>query len=100
MADTEYHVASFVVHAYQDQTAEITAALNSMAGVEVHTEHQSKLVVTAEAESVQGLTELNDAIQLLDGVVAIAPVYHEFTDDPDAALPDPSSKSSNQVEQP
>ena len=80
MTEAEYHIASFVVHAAPQRATAVAEAMVAVTGIEVHAEHQGKLVVTAEAATVQRLAELSDAIQLLPGVIAVAPVYHEFMD--------------------
>ncbi|MGI9222329.1 MAG: chaperone NapD [Woeseiaceae bacterium] len=79
MAEAEYHVASFVVHANPKIADGLTNELTAIDGIEVHAEREGKLVVTAEAENVRRLAELSDEIQTLPGVIAVAPVYHEFT---------------------
>ena len=80
MADAEYHVASFVVHAKPAKTGDVAQSLVSIDGVEVHAENEGKLVVTAEADNVRRLADLTESIQKLPDVVVVAPVYHEFTD--------------------
>ena len=84
MSNAEYHVASFVVHALPDETDTVTTALTALEGVEVHGENAGKIVVTAEAENVRQLADLTDSIQTLDAVVAVAPVYHEYSEAGDA----------------
>ena len=80
MAAAEYHVASFVVHTKPADSGEVTDQLADLHGVEVHGDNNGKLVVTAEATDVRELADLTDSIQQLPNVVAVAPVYHEFTD--------------------
>ena len=80
MADAEYHVASFVVHAKPSRAQQVTVALLDIDGVEVHGENKGKLVVTAEAANVRVLADLTETIQQIPEVIAVAPVYHEFTE--------------------
>lgn len=79
MTEPEYHVASFVVHANPNVVDGLTDGLTAIDGIEVHAAREGKLVVTAEAANVRRLAELSDEIQTLPGVIAVAPVYHEFT---------------------
>ena len=80
MTEPEYHVASFVVHAKPTSADTVTRTLLTIDGVEVHGENKGKLVVTAEAANVRVLADLTETIQQIPDVVAVAPVYHEFTE--------------------
>ncbi len=80
MAEGEYHVASFVVSTHPRHVTDVTEHINSMPGLEVHAEQQGKLVVTAEARNVRELAEITAKLEQVDSVIAVAPVYHEYTD--------------------
>lgn len=80
MADGEYHVASFVVSTHPQHAADVAKHINSMPGLEVHAAEQGKLVVTAEARNVRELAEFTTELEQVDSVIAVAPVYHEYTD--------------------
>lgn len=81
MNDNEYHVASFVVRTRPEDGAVTAAKISSVPGIEVHAEEDGKLVVTAEAGSERRLAVLAKDIEEVDTVIAVAPVYHEFSDD-------------------
>jgi nitrate reductase NapD len=74
----EYHVASFVVSTLAENGAQIAEHIDSMPGLEVHVEQQGKLVVTAEASDVRKLADLTARLEVLDSVIAVAPIYHEY----------------------
>jgi nitrate reductase NapD len=78
MPDGEYHVASFVVSTRPNDAQAVAAQINAMSGLEVHASDNGKLVVTAEAANVRELAELSDALEQIDSVYAVAPVYHEY----------------------
>ena len=78
MAEAEYHVASFVVSTKPEHVDQVTEHINSMPGLEVHAEESGKLVVTAEAEDVRVLADVMTALQQVDSIIAVAPVYHEY----------------------
>jgi len=80
MNDFEYHVASYVVHAVPGQCESVSVQLTEISGIEVHAQHEGKLVVTAEAGGIGRLAQLAELMQSITGVAAVAPVYHEFTD--------------------
>jgi nitrate reductase NapD len=89
--DSEYHIASFVVRTRAEDVAAVTDKINSMQGLEVHAEEQGKIVVTAEAENVRELADFIANLEALEGVLTVAPVYHEYLGAADAAhatLPD------------
>lgn len=78
MADCEYHVASFVVRTQPDDGPRVARKINSMSGLQVHVEEQGKLVVTAEAANVRVLADLTAQLEVVDSVIAVAPIYHEY----------------------
>jgi nitrate reductase NapD len=80
MADDEYHVASYVVRTHASQGPEVAKRINSMPGLEVHSEQQGKLIVTAEASNVRELADFTANLEQVISVIAVAPVYHEYTD--------------------
>ena len=85
MADSEYHVASYVVSTRPEHAAEVAEHINSMAGLEVHAEEKGKLIVTAEARDVRELADVMGSLEQMDSVIAVAPVYHEYTGAEDSA---------------
>lgn len=79
MPEREYHVTSFVVSTRPEHGPRVAAKINAMPGLEVHAEQQGKLVVTAEAHSVGALADLASSLEQVDSLIAVAPVYHEYT---------------------
>jgi nitrate reductase NapD len=95
MPDGEYHIASYVVRARAEDAVAVTDRINSVRGLEVHAEEQGKIVVTAEAENVRELADFVACLESLEGVIAVAPVYHEYLEAADAAhttLPDENGR--------
>jgi nitrate reductase NapAB chaperone NapD len=78
MAESEYHVASFVVSTRPEHADQVTEHINSMSGLEVHAGQSGKLVVTAEAQNVRELADVIGILEQVDSVIAVAPVYHEY----------------------
>ena len=79
MAEAEYHVGSFVVRTRPEDAAMATARLNDLDGIEVHAEENGRLIVTAEADNVRHLAELAASLEDVESVLAVAPIYHEFS---------------------
>ena len=80
--ETEYHIASYVVRTRPEHEALVADQIQQLPGLEVHASEHGKLVVTAEADSTHRLAELAGALELMDMVLQLAPVYHEFTREP------------------
>ena len=78
MAENEYHVASYVVNTRPEHGVGVAGRINAVPGLEVHAEHQGKLVVTAEASDVRELADFAASLATVEGVISVAPVYHEY----------------------
>jgi nitrate reductase NapAB chaperone NapD len=78
MSEVEYHVASYVVLTRPENEKRISEQINLLPGMEVHASENGKLIVTAEAEDTGKLAELTGTLELMDLVLQVAPVYHEF----------------------
>ena len=89
MAETEYHVASFVVRTRPENAALLIEQVQAIAGLEVHAEQDGKLVVTAEAADRHALADVTAQIEQIKSVITVSPVYHEYSsfDDPDGQVP-------------
>ena len=61
MSNTEYHVASYVVHAATEKHPAAKDALLALPGIEIHAEESNRLIVTAEASHVRELADLCNA---------------------------------------
>jgi nitrate reductase NapD len=92
MADGEYHVASFVVRTRPENADSVASHINSMTGLEVHTQQDGKLVVTAEGSNAREMAEMATSLEQVEAVIAVAPVYHEYTNENDVAGPEPRDK--------
>jgi len=79
VAEGEYHVASFVVSTKPEHADQVTEHINAMPGLEVHAGQSGKLVVTAEAQNVRVLADVVGTLEQVDSVIAVAPVYHEYS---------------------
>ncbi len=93
MPDIEYHVSSFVVRVRTEDGPSVSTVIQSVAGLEVHVEENGKLIVTAEADTVQGLAKLATVLDQTDKVLSVAPIYHEFSDNLSSATPHPEQPS-------
>ena len=87
MAESEYHVASYVVSCRAQDGTAVAATIEAMPGLEVHVEEKGKLVVTAEAADVKELADMTAQLEAIRSVIAVAPVYHEFEDEPPEHAP-------------
>ena len=75
------NIAGFVVNTNPKMLSTVIPALNDIEGVEVHAgEDVGKLVVTVEATGQNNPVECITDIQLVDGVVSAALVYHHMED--------------------
>lgn len=80
----EIHVSSLLVHARPADVDAISAALQAMAGVEIHGSSAGKIVVTLETASEHEVVQRLGAISELPGVLSATLVYHHFEPDRDA----------------
>ena len=92
MADREYHVASYVVRTRPDDAPKLAEEIGSIEGIEVHAAEAGNLIVTAEADNVRRIAELADELETLKRVIAVAPVYHEYSSAEEAAAQVPRDK--------
>lgn len=61
--------------------ASVRKQLEAYEDVEIHTEdEQSRLVITMEAATSKAVLKLTEAIQNLDGVMSVTPVY-QYSED-------------------
>ncbi len=81
MANSEYHVASFIVQTLPEHMDEVAATINAVEGLEVHGAENGKLIVTAEGDHVRVLADRAQELQTARHVLAVAPIYHEFSND-------------------
>jgi len=79
MTHGEYHVASYVISTRPEHAKQVAAHIAAMPGLEVHAAQEGKLVVTAEADNVRQLADIAGDLGQVDSVIAVAPVYHEYS---------------------
>ncbi|GAA5186859.1 chaperone NapD [Ferrimonas gelatinilytica] len=73
----EYHIAALVVHCRDEAVASVRAAIDEMAGAEVHAAtEEGKLVVTLEQNNRAELQTGMHALSLLSGVLSASLTYH------------------------
>ncbi|MBT5940227.1 MAG: chaperone NapD [Rhodospirillaceae bacterium] len=80
---TEVHISGYVVQAQPIQVEAITAAIDEMAGAEIHgaNEH-GKMVLTLETTKEEDIAERIIEINSLPGVINTALVYHQIDEEP------------------
>lgn len=77
--EQEYHVASFVIHAMQDQVEQVRQDILQCEGTEIHaTSADGKIVFTVEATSQFAIGDIIDQLKLHTGIFSLSPVYHQF----------------------
>lgn len=75
------NIAGIVVNAMPDAIQQVEQFLLQLPGVEIHAAEESgKMVVTIEAEKDYQLADMLTEIQLAQGVLSAAMVYHSFDD--------------------
>ncbi len=80
-ADAEWHIAGIVVHALPARLPQVRAAIDAIAGAEIHAASDSgKLVVTLEAPSSRAIAAHLTLLHQLDGVLSAALVYQHNED--------------------
>ena len=76
--------SSLVVDAQPDRLNDVRAALQQWPGVEVQAAAtHGKLVVTVETDSDAQTTDIFARINALEGVMAVAMVYHQYEPEPE-----------------
>ena len=84
MLSDEYHISSLVVHGRQSALGSIRQAVEAITGAEVHgLGPTGKMVVTLETSGEQDITQRMNEINLIDGVMSVALVYHQVDCHPD-----------------
>ncbi len=79
----EYHISSLIVHGRQDAVGAIRRAVEAMPGAEVHgLGPTGKMVVTLETSGEQDILLRINEINLIDGVMSVALVYHQVDGHP------------------
>lgn len=81
------NISSAIVHTRSGQAPRVRAALQQLAGVEVHAAtDDGRLIITFEGESDGDIVQVFDRIQQTEGVLSAALVYHRFESDPHSEI--------------
>ena len=74
----EYHIASFIVLARPDALSQVCEQLRTLPGTEVHQhDGNGKIIITIEGDTTAHISQITQAIGLLDGVLACNMVFHQ-----------------------
>ena len=77
------HIVSLLVSANPTMMDSIESALNEISVTEVaHTDPRGKIIVTMETENEFDIVQALTDIQLIDGVVSAALVFHQVDGEP------------------
>ncbi|TQV85953.1 chaperone NapD [Aliikangiella coralliicola] len=75
----EHHVTSLVCQTIPGSTKNTISLVEKIKGAEVHGENTNgKIVVTLEGDSQAYLSESIEALRGIEGILTLAPVYHEY----------------------
>ncbi len=74
--DDEWHIAGVVVHVLPARATAVRAAIDAIAGAEIHAASDTgKLVITLEAPSSRAIAAHLSFLHQLEGVISAALVY-------------------------
>ena len=77
------NISSIIVHAKPTELSSVRVNLEQIPGVEIHAAtDDGKLVVTIETETDGETASTFDRINVMDGVMSAAMVFHQFESDP------------------
>ena len=81
-AEEDAVISSFLISTVEGKTADVAEAVSLIAGVEVHEAHDTTLVITIEAPTIDASTKIASEVHLTKGVMSQRMVYANFEDDP------------------
>lgn len=77
------NISSIIVYAKPTELSSVRGNLEQIPGVEIHAAtDDGKLVVTIETETDGETASTFDRINVMDGVMSAAMVFHQFESDP------------------
>ena len=77
--NAEYHITSFIVLTRPELLHPTCDFLRALPGTEVHQhDDNGKIIITIEADSTAGISQVTRAISVRSGVLACNMVYHQF----------------------
>ena len=78
------NISSIVVHAQPGRLPAVRGALEQIPGVEIHAAtDDGKFVITIETETDGETASTFDRINVMDGVMSAAMVFHQYESDPE-----------------
>jgi nitrate reductase NapD len=78
------NISSIIVHAKPTELMSVRGNIEQIPGVEIHAvTDDGKLVVTIETETDGETASTFDRINVMDGVLSAAMVFHQFESDPE-----------------
>lgn len=78
------NISSIIVHAKPTELMSVRGNIEQIPGVEIHAvTDDGKLVVTIETETDGETASTFDRINVMDGVMSAAMVFHQFESDPE-----------------
>ncbi|MCL2807663.1 MAG: chaperone NapD [Coriobacteriia bacterium] len=75
-------ISSFLASTIKGQTDAVAEAISHISGVEVHETHNTTLVLTIEAPTIQESTKIATEVNLTEGVITLQMIFANFEDDP------------------
>ena len=75
-------ISSFLVNTVVGETAEVSENISKIDGVEVHETHDTTLVITIEAPTIDASTKTATEVNQSKGVTTMRLIYANFEDDP------------------
>lgn len=75
-------ISSLIVETLADKTHEVAQALATISGVEVHGTQDYQVIVTIEADTVNGSHAIASEFISIPGVSNVNLIYANFEDDP------------------
>ena len=78
------NISSVIVNALPGRSTGVRGGLEQIAGVEVHAATEDgKFIITIEADTDGEVVGVFDRINVMEGVMSVAMVYHQFESDPE-----------------
>ncbi len=88
-------ISSLVVEVMPEHVHDARIKLEELEGVEVHSVHENRLVVTIEAKTVDDSHDIASSFIHIPGVYGVNLVYANFEDDPTLLPHDQAIATSN-----
>jgi nitrate reductase NapD len=86
MREGAMNISSAIVYATPGAASAVRAAIEAVAGVEVHAADGAKLIVTIEADNDRATADIFEALGRIAGVLSVAMIYNRFEADPEGEI--------------